>query len=99
MTEYQKIAGGLLELTHPEIVVRQHRMQAKQAVAARVELEDSPKAPWRFVTRARAAAGAVKFALAALLAGSRTVPMGDNGCLVHDLSAFGARQRRNAHCQ
>ena len=98
MTEYQKIATGLLEMTHPEIALHRHKMQAQQASSRETEIEAEPKAPWRFVTRARTAAGAVKFALAAFVAGSRIVPMGDNSCVVHDLSAYGARQRADARC-
>ena len=90
MTEYQKIAAGLLEMTHPEIVLHQRRVQAEQEAGAR--------APWPFVTRAQAAVGAFKFAVAAFVAGSRTVPMGDNGCVMHDLNAYGARQRMDANC-
>jgi hypothetical protein len=36
----------------------------------------------------------LKFALAALLAGSRAVPLGDNGRLTKELGAYGARLRR-----
>jgi hypothetical protein len=98
MTEYQKIAAGLLEMTHPEIVLHQRRVQAQQEAEVEVESEAEARAPWPFVTRAQAAVGAFKFAVAAFVAGSRTVPMGDNGCVMHDLNAYGARQRMDANC-
>jgi hypothetical protein len=36
---------------------------------------------------------AAKFAFAALLAGSRAIPLGDNGCVTKELGAYGARLR------
>jgi hypothetical protein len=36
---------------------------------------------------------AAKFAFAALLAGSRAIPLGDNSCVTRDLAAYGARLR------
>jgi hypothetical protein len=34
---------------------------------------------------------ALKFAFAALIAGSRAIPLGDNGCITRELGAYGAR--------
>jgi hypothetical protein len=36
---------------------------------------------------------AAKFAFAALLAGSRAIPLGDNSCVTRELGAYGARLR------
>ncbi len=44
-------------------------------------------------SRPRALLRAAKFAFAALLAGSRAIPLGDNGCVTQELSAYGARLR------
>jgi hypothetical protein len=76
MTEFQKIATGLLGLTHPEIYV---------AVAKRADKEAPPEA-----TRSRALVRAFKFAFASLVAGSRAVPLGDNSQLTRELGAYGA---------
>ena len=37
---------------------------------------------------------ALKFAFAALLAGSRAIPLGDNGCVTRELGIYGTRMRR-----
>jgi hypothetical protein len=93
MTEFQSIAIGLLGLTHPEIYLS-GRIQA-----------DNPEQPASSTfepvpTQARqpgpsghggAVIRAVKFAFAALVAGSRAVPLGDNGQLTRELVAYGER--------
>ncbi len=75
MTEFQKIATGLLSLTHPEIFT---------SVRNASDREPTPASP-----RAGAMLRALKFAFAALAAGSRIVPMGDNSALTRELGAYG----------
>jgi hypothetical protein len=83
MTEYQKIAIGLLGMTHPEVQLytQAGRNEAPQGQGGRTS-------PWRSLVRA------TKFAFAALLAGSRSVPLGDNRRLIKELGAYGVRLRR-----
>ena len=76
MTEFQKIATGLLSLTHPEIFT---------SVRNRSDGEPTGAPP-----RAGAMVRAFKFAFAALAAGSRVVPLGDNSALTRELGAYGA---------
>jgi hypothetical protein len=52
------------------------------------ELTPGPKP-----TPAAAALRGVKFALAALLAGSRSIPLGDNGRVTRELGEYGAHLR------
>jgi hypothetical protein len=84
MTEFQKIAIGLLGMTHPET------HQLRQRMAEQGELALGHPDP---TSRPGALLRALKFALAALLAGSRAVPFGDNACVTRELSAYGARLR------
>jgi hypothetical protein len=83
MTEYQNIAIGLLGMTHPEVqlLTQVRRDEAPQGEGGRTS-------PWRSLIRA------AKFAFAALLAGSRAVPLGDNRRLIEELGADGVRLRR-----
>jgi hypothetical protein len=83
MTQYQSIAIGLLGLTHPEIYLSVRNGDDKPAQA--------PRVPAPGGTHSSAAVRAVKFAFAALVAGSRAVPMGDNGQLTRELVAYGER--------
>lgn len=78
MSEFQKIALGLLHLTNPESFAATIRSSAERQTAAEGSAVSS-----------RPIAGLVrvlKFTLAALAAGSRTVPLGDNRQLVRDLA-------------
>jgi len=77
MTEYQSIAIGLLGLTHPEIYLSVRNRNDKSAQTR--------------LPHSSAAVRAVKFAFAALVAGSRVVPLGDNGQLTRELGAYGER--------
>jgi hypothetical protein len=52
------------------------------------ELTPGPKP-----TPAASALRGVKFALAALLAGSRSIPLGDNGRVTRELGEYGAHLR------
>lgn len=76
MTEFQKISIGLLGLTHPEIYISVRNRSDKEP----------PPGPTRAGTMFRA----FKFAFAALVAGSRVVPLGDNSSLTRELGAYGA---------
>jgi hypothetical protein len=86
MTEIQKIAIGLLGLTHPET----HQLRRRAST-----LESSEPSPQQADQHSHPGAllRAAKFAFAALLAGSRAIPLGDNGCVTRELSAYGARLR------
>ncbi|MDB6098444.1 MAG: hypothetical protein QOK23_1526 [Gammaproteobacteria bacterium] len=75
MTEFQKIATGLLGLTHPEIYTRNRADKGAPPEAA----------------RSSAVVRGLKFAFAALVAGSRAVPLGDNSQVTRELGAYGAR--------
>jgi hypothetical protein len=93
-TEYQNIAIGLLGLTHPEIYLSGRIQADKPAQQASSTFEQEPRrAPQRGPsgTHAGAVVRAVKFAFAALVAGSRAVPLGDNGQLTRELGAYGER--------
>jgi hypothetical protein len=79
MSEYQKIAVGLLGMSHPEIH-RYRNLSEPETVAV------GPHAP----TPAGAALRGLKFALAALLAGARSIPLGDNGRVTRELGEYGA---------
>jgi hypothetical protein len=89
MSEFQKIALGLLHLTNPESFAATIWSSAEPApTAERQTAEPQPAAEGGAVS-SRPIAGLVrvlKFTLAALAAGSRTVPLGDNRQLVRDLA-------------
>jgi hypothetical protein len=87
MSEFQKIAIGLLGMTHPEVHQLRLNLSAEQAESA---VERHPKHPG---SRPGALLRAAKFAFAALVAGSRAIPLGDNGCVTRELGAYGARLR------
>jgi hypothetical protein len=88
MTEYQKIAIGLLGLTHPEI-------HLPRPTAWRIEQKPTQaRQPGPGGTHSSAAVRALKFAFAALVAGSRAVPLGDNGQLTRELGAYGEHLSR-----
>jgi hypothetical protein len=78
MTEFQKIATGLLGLTHPEIYSRNRPGKEAPTEAG----------------RSSAAVRGFKFAFAALVAGSRAVPLGDNSQVTRELGAYGARLQK-----
>jgi hypothetical protein len=92
MSEFQKIAIGLLHLTSPEAFAATIRSSEKSAAAtpgAPTPAGEPQTSTERSAVSTRPVAGlvrALKFALAALAAGSRTVPLGDNRQLVRDLA-------------
>jgi hypothetical protein len=97
MTEYQNIAIGLLGLTHPEIYLSLRNSNDNPARAASSTFEQEPgqaRQPSPGGTQSSAAGRAVravKFAFAALVAGSRAVPLGDNSQITRELAAYGER--------
>jgi hypothetical protein len=97
MTEYQNIAIGLLGLTHPEIYWSIRKQADKPAQPASSALQPVPtpaRQPSSSGKHSSAAVRAIKFAFAALVAGSRAVPFGDNGQLIRELRAYGERLSR-----
>jgi hypothetical protein len=110
MTEYQKIAIGLLGLSHPEIYLLSQRAAQERAEAslqedapdevtpneAAVQVRPPAKIPGagRRAAPASALLRGIKFAFAALLTGSRIVPLGDNRRLTKELGEYGARLHR-----
>jgi hypothetical protein len=96
MTEYQTIAIGLLGLTHPEIYWSIQKQADKAAPSASSKGEPVPtpaRRPNPSGKPSSAVVRAAKFAFAALVAGSRAVPLGDNGQLTRELGAYGERLR------
>ena len=83
MSEIQKIAVGLLGMSHPEIY-RYRNPSAEGETAA-----FGPRAP----TPAGTVLRGLKFGLAALLAGARSIPLGDNGRVTRELGEYGAHLR------
>jgi hypothetical protein len=91
--EFQKIAVGLLGMSHPEI----HRSRIASPEPAKQTLGSPALKPTRGskATRgskpapATAALRGLKFALAALLAGARSIPLGDNGRITRELGEYG----------
>jgi hypothetical protein len=82
MSEFQKIAIGLLGLSHPEIYKARGTPAVESARAAFKQPGMQP-APAAAVLRG------LKFAFAALVAGSRAIPLGDNGRLTRELGEYG----------
>lgn len=78
MTEFQKIAIGLLGLTHPEMFIPRR---------APARIDEATEMPGRGPGRGARFMRGLQFALAALAIGSRSVPLGDNSELLHELSA------------
>ena len=89
MSEFQKVLIGILGMTHPEVQQLRLRFSDLQEGGER----DGPAGHGRRPGALRRAARAAKFALAAMLAGSRAIPLGDNGCLTRELGAYGTRLR------
>ncbi|HWJ34248.1 MAG TPA: hypothetical protein VNR70_03235 [Steroidobacteraceae bacterium] len=103
MVGFQEIAIGLLQLSHPETFVSIGKQNATAAEmpaslpsvsasepALAPVVEPNHSVARRSVGRAASLMRAFKFAFAALAAGSRVVPLGDNSQLVRDLAAHAA---------
>jgi hypothetical protein len=91
MSEFQKIAIGLLGMSHPEVYLS--RTDSAEAAPSTVEAPASRPTQGPKPTPVAAALRGVKFALAALLAGSRSIPLGDNGRVTRELGEYGAHLR------
>jgi len=91
MSEIQKIAIGLLGMSHPEI----HRYRTSDFEAATRAEEPCALHPAQTPTPGKAASALreLKFAIAALFAGARAIPLGDNGPVVRQLGEYGAHLR------
>lgn len=91
MTEFQKLAIGLLGLTHPEMIAARAKAAPKSAATTEVgdDLGYARSVCLREAQPARAIR-ALRFVLAALVIGSRTVPLADNSQLNRDLGARAA---------
>jgi hypothetical protein len=87
MNELQKIAVGLLSLSHPEIYLSGTASGAPAPTT--VEAPVLRPTPGSTPTPAARALRGLKFALAALLAGARSIPLGDNGRLTRELGEYG----------
>jgi hypothetical protein len=87
MNEFQKIAIGLLDLSHPEIY--RSRILSARPGPSTVEPSDLQQPETSSPTRAATALRGVKFAFAALLAGARSIPLGDNGRITRELGEYG----------
>jgi len=83
MSEFQKVAIGLLGMSHPEI----YRLRSSFAAETG---EPAPQRPALQPSPSGKAVSALKFAFAALLAGSRAIPLGDNGRLTRELGEYKA---------
>ncbi len=97
MSEIQKIAIGLLGMSHPEI----YRARARNASAeAAMRTDEASTLKSKYApgptqgskpTRAARALRGLKFAFAALVAGGRVIPLGDNSQLTRELGEYGAQ--------
>jgi hypothetical protein len=85
MTQFQKIAIGLLGLTHPEMFIP--KPKAAQSSAKITSDDDSTKPIRPQDGQVARMIRAVRFMLAALAIGSRTVALADNSQLRSDLGA------------
>lgn len=91
MNELQKIAIGLLGMSHPEIYLSQ--VPCADAVPGTAEPPARKIASGSQPSPAAKALRGLKFALAALLAGARSIPLGDNGRITRELGEYGAHLR------
>jgi hypothetical protein len=96
MTEFQRIAIGLLGLTHPEVFISISKRNAMSTAASGSAGAYSKRAavPLSRLRALKRRAGRMirdfRFLLYALGLGSRTAPLGDNGALIRDLAARAA---------
>jgi hypothetical protein len=88
MSEFQKIAVGLLGMSHPEIY--RSRNSSAGPAPSTMGRHALKRTPGSKPTPAATVLRAVKFAIAALLAGARSIPLGDNGRITRELGEYGA---------
>jgi hypothetical protein len=86
MSELQKIAIGLLGMSHPEIYLS---WKSSAEPAALFEARGAKRTPALKPAPVGAALRGLKFAVAALLAGARAIPLGDNGRITRELVEYG----------
>jgi hypothetical protein len=87
MGELQKIAIGLLGMSHPEI----DRLRSQSAEQPPSMTEQPARKPANSKpTSGARVLSSLKFAVAALLAGARAIPLGDNGRVTRELGEYGA---------
>jgi hypothetical protein len=86
MSELQKIAIGLLSMSHPET----HRFRNPDLFSRTPGLPEPAQSSTQ-VTPAVSALRGLKFAIAALFAGARAIPLGDNSRVTRELGEYGAR--------
>jgi len=86
MTNFQKIAIGILGLTHAEMFIPRPRAGEKSTVE-NASGHDSTEPVRREGGRGARVMRALRFMLAALAIGSRTVALADNSQLRRDLGA------------
>ena len=86
MTEFQKIAIGIVGLTHPEMYIPALRRSQKPSANSASE-HDLTKPVRRRGGRGARIIRSLRFILACLAIGSRTVALADNSQLRRDLSA------------
>jgi hypothetical protein len=94
MKQFQKIAIGLLGFTNPEMFIPDRSAGTPSAKKAPTEQGPQPRASAPLKTREGRAARvlrALNFAFAALVIGSRSVPLADNSQLLRDLAGRAAR--------
>jgi hypothetical protein len=84
MNELQKIALGLLSMSHPEIY-----MSRSPSAGEPSPIGAPSTGPTRGPKPLAKALHGLKFAIAALLAGARAIPLGDNGCITRELGEYG----------
>lgn len=92
MSEFQKIAIGLLGMSHPEIYKARGASAAEPANTA----SQQPGLP---PALGAAALRGLKLAFAALVTGSRAIPLGDNGRLTRELGEYGSKLALRMHAQ
>jgi hypothetical protein len=102
MSEIQKIAIGLLGMSHPEIqrfrtsdvdpVTRAVEQATRTVEQPALQSTHAPMpARGSKPSLSSKALRGLKFAIAALLAGARSIPLGDNGRVTRELGEYGAR--------
>jgi hypothetical protein len=88
MSEFQKIAVGLLGMSHPEIY--RFRTPSAEPAPSTVAASELKRMHGSKPTPAAGALRGLKFAFASLLAGARSIPLGDNGRVTRELGEYGA---------
>jgi hypothetical protein len=91
MSTFQKIAVGLLGLTNPEMFIPISKPAQESSEKSELSRGDSVAESVRLREGAARVLRALRFMVAALAIGSRTVPLADNSHLSRDLGAHAER--------